>query len=175
MPSSRPAASNGSNRSGGMPSTGRPRSLPRSNENSWSSFDTCASCWSSSWPGPTEVLDPNVFRDAAFPPPRRHRDVWCALLSGAGIFAPPKLGDLAGPLRAQALPKLKGLAGVCSVVITGAPTDEVDVTLDPAKLAANRVTVTQVAAALQQASIVASIGSLKQASATIPPQVSGPV
>src|SRR5439155_6254981 len=77
MPSSRPAASNGSNRFGGMPSTGRPRSLPRSNENSWSSFDTCASCWSSSWPGPTEVPDPNVFRDAAFPPPRRRSDVWC--------------------------------------------------------------------------------------------------
>jgi HAE1 family hydrophobic/amphiphilic exporter-1 len=83
------------------------------------------------------------------------------------------LGDLSGQLRAQALPKLKGLAGVSSVVITGAPTDEVDVTLDPVKLAANRVTVTQVAAALQQASIVASIGSLKQGSATIPLQVSG--
>src|SRR5216684_4489153 len=89
------------------------------------------------------------------------------------VSANEPLGDLSGQLRAQALPKLKGLAGVSSVVITGAPTDEVDVTLDPAKLAANRVTVTQVAAALQQASIVASIGSLKQGSATIPLQVSG--
>ncbi len=66
------------------------------------------------------------------------------------VSANEPLGDLSGQLRAQALPKLKGLAGVSSVVITGAPTDEVDVTLDPAKLAANRVTVTQVAAALQQ-------------------------
>ena len=89
------------------------------------------------------------------------------------VSADEPLGDLSGQLRAQALPKLKGLAGVSSVVITGAPTDEVDVTLDPAKLAANRVTVSQVAAALQQASIVASIGSLKQGSATIPLQVSG--
>src|SRR5258706_1944641 len=89
------------------------------------------------------------------------------------VSANEPLGDLSGQLRAQALPKLKGLAGVSSVVITGAPTDEVDVTLDPAKLAANRVTVTQVAAALSQASIVASIGSLKQGSATIPLQVSG--
>src|SRR5256712_13574449 len=79
----------------------------------------------------------------------------------------------AGQLRAQALPKLKGLAGVSSVVITGAPTDEVDVTLDRTKLAARGVTVSQVAAALQQASIVASIGSLKQGSATIPLQGSG--
>ena len=51
------------------------------------------------------------------------------------ISAGEPLGDLAGQLRAQALPKLKGLAGVSSVVITGAPTDEVDVILDPKKLA----------------------------------------
>jgi HAE1 family hydrophobic/amphiphilic exporter-1 len=83
------------------------------------------------------------------------------------------LGDLAGQMRAQALPKLKGLAGVQSVVITGAPTDEVDVILDPIKLASHGVTVGQVAAALQQASIVQSVGSLKQGSASIPLQVSG--
>ena len=41
------------------------------------------------------------------------------------------------------------------------------------KLAKNGVTVSQVAAALQQASIVASIGSIKDGSATIPLQVSG--
>jgi hydrophobic/amphiphilic exporter-1 (mainly G- bacteria), HAE1 family len=89
------------------------------------------------------------------------------------ISANESLGDLAGQIRAQALPKLKGLAGVSSVVLTGAPTDEVDVTVDPAKLAAHGVTFTQVAAALQQASIVQSVGSLKQGSATIPLQVSG--
>ncbi|TME46893.1 MAG: efflux RND transporter permease subunit, partial [Chloroflexi bacterium] len=89
------------------------------------------------------------------------------------ISANEPLGDLAGQLRAQALPKLKGLSGVSSVVLTGAPTDEVDVTVDPTKLAAHGLTVTQVAAALQQASIVQSVGSLKQGSAIIPLQVSG--
>jgi hypothetical protein len=84
------------------------------------------------------------------------------------VSADEELGDLAGQLRASALPKLKGLAGVSSVNMTGAPTDEVDVTLDPLKLAANGVTVSQVATALQQASIVASIGSIKDGSATIP-------
>jgi len=89
------------------------------------------------------------------------------------ISAGEPLGDLAGQLRAQALPKLKGLAGVSSVVISGAPTDEVEVTLDPAKLAAHGISLGQVAGALQQASIVQSIGSLKQGSATIPIQISG--
>ncbi|MGH7759921.1 MAG: efflux RND transporter permease subunit [Candidatus Dormibacteraceae bacterium] len=89
------------------------------------------------------------------------------------VSADEPLGDLAGQLRGQALPKLKGLAGVSSVVITGAPTDEVDVTLDPAKLAAHGVSTAQVASALQQATVVQSVGSLKQGSATIPLQVSG--
>src|SRR5712691_5383393 len=89
------------------------------------------------------------------------------------ISANEPLGDLSGQLRTAALPKLKGLAGVSSVVISGAPTDEVDVTLAPAKLAAHGVTVGQVTSALQQASIVQSIGSLKQGSATIPIQISG--
>ncbi len=89
------------------------------------------------------------------------------------VSANESLGDLAGQLRAQALPKLKGLAGVSSVVITGAPTDEVDVTLDPLKLAAAGVSPGQVASALQQATIVQSIGSLRSGTATIPLQVTG--
>ncbi|HKV88804.1 MAG TPA: efflux RND transporter permease subunit, partial [Candidatus Dormibacteraeota bacterium] len=89
------------------------------------------------------------------------------------VSSDESLGDLAGQLRGQALPKLKGLSGVSSVVITGAPTDEVEVTLDPAKLAAHGVSTSQVASALQQASIVQSIGSLELGSATIPLQVSG--
>src|SRR5689334_10739152 len=83
------------------------------------------------------------------------------------------LGDLAGQLRAEALPKLKGLAGVSSVVITGAPTDEVHVTLDPARLAAAGVSPAQVAGALQQATIVQSVGSLHDGDSTIPLQVTG--
>ncbi|MFI5282639.1 MAG: efflux RND transporter permease subunit [Candidatus Dormibacterales bacterium] len=83
------------------------------------------------------------------------------------------LGDLAGQLRIQALPKLKGLAGVSTVTLTGAPTDEVDVTLNPLSLANHGVTVAQVAAALQQAAVVESVGSLKEGSATVPLQVKG--
>ncbi|MEO8744888.1 MAG: efflux RND transporter permease subunit [Candidatus Dormiibacterota bacterium] len=92
---------------------------------------------------------------------------------GYAVSADEPLGDLAGQLRAQALPKLKGLAGVSSVVISGAPTDEVQVILDPAKLAAHGVGVSQVAAALQAASAVQSIGSLKEGDTTIPLQVAG--
>jgi HAE1 family hydrophobic/amphiphilic exporter-1 len=89
------------------------------------------------------------------------------------VSADEPLGDLAGNLRSQALPKLRGLAGVSSVVITGAPTDEVDVTLDPIKLAAHGITASQVTAALQQATLVQSVGSLKDGSAVIPLQVTG--
>jgi HAE1 family hydrophobic/amphiphilic exporter-1 len=89
------------------------------------------------------------------------------------ISADEPLGDLAGQLRGQALPKLRGLAGVSSVVVTGAPTDEVAVSLDPARLATHGVTLGQVAQALQAATVVQSVGSLKQGSATIPLQVSG--
>src|ERR1700694_3300553 len=46
------------------------------------------------------------------------------------VSADEPLGDLAGQLRTQALPKLKGLAGVSSVVITGGATEEVDASLD---------------------------------------------
>jgi len=89
------------------------------------------------------------------------------------VSADEPLGDLAGQLRADALPKLKGLAGVSSVVITGAPTDEVDVTLDPVKLVSYRLTPLQVSSALQQATVVQSVGSLKNGSSTIPLQVTG--
>ena len=89
------------------------------------------------------------------------------------VSANESLGDLAGQLRAQALPKLKGLAGVSSVVISGAPTDEVQVVLDPAKLAAHGISLGQVSQALQAASAVQSIGSLKQGDTTIPLQVAG--
>ena len=89
------------------------------------------------------------------------------------ISADEPLSDLAGQLQSVAVPKLRGLAGISSVVLSGAPANEVDVTLDPTKLAAHGVSVTQVASALQQASVVESVGSLKQGSATIPLQISG--
>src|SRR3982074_3547283 len=90
-----------------------------------------------------------------------------------GVSATEPLGDLAGQLRTTALPKLKGLAGVSSVSLTGAPTEAVPVVLDPAKLAAHGLTTSAVATALQQATLVQSVGSVKEGAATIPIQISG--
>ena len=89
------------------------------------------------------------------------------------VSADEPLGDLAGQLRTIAIPKLKGLGGVSSVVVTGAPTDEVQVTLDPVKLAANGLSAGEVSAALQQATLVQSIGALREGNTVIPLQVSG--
>ena len=89
------------------------------------------------------------------------------------VSANEPLGDLAGQLRTTALPKLKGLAGVSSVSLSGAPTQEVQVVLDPAKLAAHGLTTSAVATALQQATLVQSVGSVKEGAATIPIQISG--
>src|SRR5262249_13754858 len=72
------------------------------------------------------------------------------------VSADESQADLAAQLRSIALPKLKGLAGVSSVNVTGAPTQELDVVLDPAKLAARRLTSAQVVAAIQQATVVQS-------------------
>src|SRR5260370_41774658 len=65
------------------------------------------------------------------------------------VSATEPLGDLSGQLRAQALPKLKRLAGVSAVVITDAPTDEEHVTLDPTQLATRALTLSHDATALQ--------------------------
>lgn len=45
----------------------------------------------------------------------------------------------------------------------------------PVKLAARGVSAAQVASALQQATVVQSVGSLKQGTASIPLQVAGPL
>jgi HAE1 family hydrophobic/amphiphilic exporter-1 len=88
-------------------------------------------------------------------------------------YANESLGDLATQLRSLALPKLAGLSGVSTVNLTGAPTQEVDVTLDPAKLAAHGLSVGQVSAALAQAATVQSVGALKDNGAVIPLQIAG--
>jgi hydrophobic/amphiphilic exporter-1 (mainly G- bacteria), HAE1 family len=88
-------------------------------------------------------------------------------------YANESLGDLATQLRSVALPKLAGLSGVSTVNLTGAPTQEVDVTLDPAKLAAHGLGVGQVSAALAQAATVQSVGALKDNGAVIPLQIAG--
>ena len=88
-------------------------------------------------------------------------------------YASESLGDLATQLRSVAIPKLAGLAGVSTVNLTGAPTQEVDVTLDPAKLAAHRLSVGQVSSALAQATTVQSVGALKDNGTVVPLQIAG--
>ena len=88
-------------------------------------------------------------------------------------YANESLGDLATQLRSVAIPKLAGLAGVSTVNLTGAPTQEVDVTLDPAKLAAHGLSVAQVGAALAQATTVQSVGALRDNGTVVPLQIAG--
>jgi HAE1 family hydrophobic/amphiphilic exporter-1 len=88
-------------------------------------------------------------------------------------YANESLGDLSTQLRSVALPKLAGLSGVSTVNLTGAPTQEVDVTLDPATLAAHGLSVGTVSAALAQATTVQSVGALKDNGAVIPLQIAG--
>jgi HAE1 family hydrophobic/amphiphilic exporter-1 len=89
------------------------------------------------------------------------------------VYADESLGDLATQLRGVAIPKLAGLAGVSTVNLTGAPTQEVDVTLDPAKLAAHGIGVGQVSAALAQATTVQSVGALRDNGTVVPLQIAG--
>ena len=89
------------------------------------------------------------------------------------VYANESLSALASQLRTVAIPKLAALAGVSTVNLTGAPTQEIQVTLDPAKLAAHGLTVAQISAALAQATVVQSVGALKDNGSVIPLQISG--
>src|SRR6202022_4616086 len=89
------------------------------------------------------------------------------------VYANESLGDLSSQLRGVAIPKLAGLAGVSTVNLTGAPAQEVEVTLDPAKLAAHGLTISQVSAALAQATTVQSVGAVNDNGTVIPLQISG--
>jgi HAE1 family hydrophobic/amphiphilic exporter-1 len=91
------------------------------------------------------------------------------------ISANEPLGDLATQLDTDALPKLKGIAGVSSVSLTGAPIQEVQVVLDPAKLAAIGVTISEVSVAIGQSDVVMSVGTVQKDGATIPVEVFGSV
>ena len=89
------------------------------------------------------------------------------------VYANESLGDLSSQLRSVAIPKLAGLTGVSTVNLTGAPVQEIEVTVDPAKLAAHGLSVTQVSSALAQATTVQSVGALKDNGTVIPLQISG--
>jgi hydrophobic/amphiphilic exporter-1 (mainly G- bacteria), HAE1 family len=89
------------------------------------------------------------------------------------VTADEPLADLSSQLTTIAVPKLKGTAGVSNLTVTGAPTKEVHVTVDPAKLAAHGIGISQVAVALQQAAAVQSVGTVKEDGRTIPVQIAG--
>jgi HAE1 family hydrophobic/amphiphilic exporter-1 len=91
------------------------------------------------------------------------------------VSADESPADLATQLRTVAVPKLRGVTGVSSVTVTGAPTQDIDVVLNPAALAAHRLSNAQVAAAIQQATVVQSIGVVRDAGAVIPVQVAGSI
>jgi hydrophobic/amphiphilic exporter-1 (mainly G- bacteria), HAE1 family len=115
---------------------------------------------------------------AALPPQAQPPNIVAFSTSGLpvlqySVYANESLSALASQLRAVAIPKLASLAGVSTVNLTGAPTEEVDVTLDPAKLAAHALSIPQVSAALAQATTVQSVGALKDNGTVVPLQISG--
>jgi HAE1 family hydrophobic/amphiphilic exporter-1 len=89
------------------------------------------------------------------------------------VYSDESLAALSSQLRILAIPKLAGLAGVSTVNLTGAPSQEVDVTVDPAKLASHELSLAQVSAALSQATTVQSVGALRDNGTVIPLQISG--
>ncbi|MGH7910508.1 MAG: efflux RND transporter permease subunit, partial [Candidatus Dormibacteraceae bacterium] len=89
------------------------------------------------------------------------------------VYGDASLGTLSTQLSQVAVPKLQGLAGVSTVQVSGAPTQQVQVTVDPAELAARGLTEQAVAQAIQQAALVQSVGSVSGNGQPIPVQVAG--
>jgi hydrophobic/amphiphilic exporter-1 (mainly G- bacteria), HAE1 family len=115
---------------------------------------------------------------AALPPQAQPPNIVAFSTSGLpvlqySVYANESLSALASQLRSVAIPKLASLAGVSTVNLTGAPTEEIDVTLDPAKLATHGLSIAQVSAALAQATTVQSVGALKDNGTVVPLQISG--
>jgi len=88
------------------------------------------------------------------------------------VYAHESLARLASQLQSSALPTLKGLSGVTTVDLTGAPAQQVQVTLNTAKLNRYHLSIPQVVAALQQGTTVQSVGALQQNGHSVPLQVS---
>lgn len=88
------------------------------------------------------------------------------------VYAHGSLGRLASQLTSIALPKLKGLSGVTTVDLTGAPVQQVQVTLSTARLNHYHLSMGQVIAALQQSSTIQSVGTLQQNGQSVPIEVS---
>jgi HAE1 family hydrophobic/amphiphilic exporter-1 len=88
------------------------------------------------------------------------------------VYAHGSLGQLASQLTSIALPKLKGLSGVTTVDLTGAPVQQVQVTLSTARLSHYHLSIGQVIATLQQSSTIQSVGTLQQNGHSVPIEVS---
>src|SRR5438874_8520967 len=115
---------------------------------------------------------------AALPPQAQAPNIVTFSTSGLpvlqySVYANESLGDLSSQLRSVAIPKLAGLAGVSTVNLTGAPVQEIEVTVDPLKLAAHGFTIAQVSSALAQATTVQSVGALKDNGTVVPLQIAG--
>jgi HAE1 family hydrophobic/amphiphilic exporter-1 len=85
-------------------------------------------------------------------------------LSSASV-SPAQLAQIA---RTQIIPQLKKVDGVFSVDLLGGGSHQLLIKLDPAKLAANKVSVQQVVALLQQNSLTVPGGSVDAQGFTVP-------
>ena len=83
------------------------------------------------------------------------------------------LASLTASLQRYAVPRLQAISGVSNVNLTGAPTNEVLVTVNPALALRHHVSVSQVAAAISGSSVVESVGAITQDGESIPVQVYG--
>lgn len=88
------------------------------------------------------------------------------------VYGNASLATISDRLETVAVPKLQGLAGVSTVSVSGAPGQEVQVTLDPQKLSAHGVSLSEVVATLQGASLVQSVGSVQDNGHAVPVRIS---
>ncbi|MHB8571870.1 MAG: efflux RND transporter permease subunit [Candidatus Dormibacteria bacterium] len=91
------------------------------------------------------------------------------------VYSDQALGDLSTSLRQTALAKLRGLTGVADVTETGAPVQQVQVTVDPASLGRHALSMAQVVLALQSAALVQSVGTVTDNGQTIPVKIAGSI
>lgn len=82
------------------------------------------------------------------------------------------LGDLSANLTQHALPTLQSVSGVSSVNVTGAPTEQVLVTLNPAKAALHGISLATVESTIQSSALTQSVGTVLGNDTAIPVYVS---
>jgi HAE1 family hydrophobic/amphiphilic exporter-1 len=88
-----------------------------------------------------------------------------AAIQGANGATPDQVAQLA---QSVVLPDLQGVEGVGQVSLTGGAERVLQVTLDPAKLAADGISVQQVSGILQANNLTIPVGALAQDGTTVP-------